>query len=215
MRSRGRQVAGGRTRPRSRSRPGTRRIDEPGLGGPHQRCSLSGLAKLRVHESHPGSVAVALVPARLLIGEAGQLSQMPPIGVGQVSPIGMRQCFTDGSGQHRFQGRGADPNPGLKVARASLKQDTRFMPIGSHAFLRTLKQEEIDARPYHSMEQLEEHLQEFIEQIYNKVRLHSALGYWSPEEFEARQAQPGTVPIWLPACLSFRRHEETFEAPQS
>jgi putative transposase len=83
------------------------------------------------------------------------------------------------------------------------------------SFLKTLKQEEIDARPYHSMEELEEHLQEFIEQIYNKVRLHSALGYWSPEEFEARQAQPGTVPTWLPACLSFRRHEEVLEAPQS
>ena len=76
------------------------------------------------------------------------------------------------------------------------------------SFLKTLKQEEIDARPYGTMEELEQHLAEFIEQIYNRVRLHSALGYLSPEEFETRPAQPGTVPRWLPACLGLRRHEE-------
>ena len=76
------------------------------------------------------------------------------------------------------------------------------------SFVKTLKQEEIDARPYATMEDLEEHLAEFIEQVYNKVRLHSALGYLSPEEFEARQVQTGGVPTWLPACLSFRRHQE-------
>ena len=76
------------------------------------------------------------------------------------------------------------------------------------SFVKTLKQEEIDARPYATMEDLEEHLAEFIEQVYNKVRLHSALGYLSPEEFEARQVQTGGVPTLLPACLSFRRHQE-------
>src|SRR6266851_5665801 len=44
------------------------------------------------------------------------------------------------------------------------------------SFLKTLKQEEIDARPYHTMEELEQHVTECIEQIYNRVRLHSALG---------------------------------------
>jgi hypothetical protein len=76
------------------------------------------------------------------------------------------------------------------------------------SFLKTLKQEEIDARPYHSMEELEQHVAEFIEQIYNRVRLHSALGYLSPAEFEARPVPPGTESSWLPACLRFRRHEE-------
>jgi hypothetical protein len=58
------------------------------------------------------------------------------------------------------------------------------------------------------MEELEQHVAEFIEQIYNRVRLHSALGYLSPAEFEVRPVQPGTVPPWLPAGLSLRRHEE-------
>ena len=58
------------------------------------------------------------------------------------------------------------------------------------------------------MEELEQHVTEFIEQIYNRVRIHSALGYLSPEEFEGRLAKTATVPAWLPAGLSFRRYEE-------
>lgn len=81
------------------------------------------------------------------------------------------------------------------------------------SFLKTLKQEEIDARPYHTMEELEQHITEFIEQIYNRVRLHSALGYLSPAEFENRPVQPGTAPVWLPAALSLRRHEEIAQSP--
>ncbi|MBV8476288.1 MAG: IS3 family transposase [Acidobacteria bacterium] len=75
------------------------------------------------------------------------------------------------------------------------------------SFLKTLKREEINARPYRTMEDLEQHLEEFIEQIYNRVRLHSALGYRSPAEFE-QQAQAGAT--WLPAGLSFRRHQEIY-----
>lgn len=75
------------------------------------------------------------------------------------------------------------------------------------SFINTLKQEEIDARPYRSFAELREHLAEFIEQRYNKVRLHSALGYRSPEEFEQSQ-DPGVK--WTPAALSFLRHEEIY-----
>ena len=73
------------------------------------------------------------------------------------------------------------------------------------SFLKTLKQEEIDARRYASFAQLREQLEEFIEQIYNKVRLHSALEYHSPEEFEQSQK---TCEKWSPAALNFLRHEE-------
>lgn len=76
------------------------------------------------------------------------------------------------------------------------------------SFLKTLKREEINARPYRTMEELEQHLEEFIEQIYNQVRLHSALGYRSPAEFEQQQAK--TEATWLPAALSFRRHQEIY-----
>jgi putative transposase len=78
------------------------------------------------------------------------------------------------------------------------------------SFLKTLKKEEINARPYRTMEELEQHLEEFIEQIYNRVRLHSALGYRSPAEFEQQQALHKTEAKWLPAALSFRRHQEIY-----
>ena len=39
------------------------------------------------------------------------------------------------------------------------------------SFIKTLKREEIEARPYHTMEELAAHLEEFIERVYNPVRL--------------------------------------------
>jgi len=76
------------------------------------------------------------------------------------------------------------------------------------SFLKTLKREEINARPYRTMEDLAQHLEEFIEQIYNRVRLHSALGYRSPAEFEQQQAKAEAT--WLPAALSFPRQQEIY-----
>lgn len=56
------------------------------------------------------------------------------------------------------------------------------------SFLKTLKREEIYASSYENLEHLRGNIEIFIEQYYNQQRLHSALGYRSPEEFE-RQAQ--------------------------
>jgi transposase InsO family protein len=76
------------------------------------------------------------------------------------------------------------------------------------SFIKTLKQEEIDARPYRTMEELAAHVEEFIEQVYNPVRLHSALAYQSPVEFEQQQSSSKQRPEWLPASMSFLRHRE-------
>ena len=83
------------------------------------------------------------------------------------------------------------------------------------SFMKTLKQEEIDARPYSTLEELEQHLEEFIEQNYNQMRLHSALGYLSPAEFEARPVPPGSLPGGLPAGLRLRRHVEVLAPPSA
>jgi transposase InsO family protein len=55
------------------------------------------------------------------------------------------------------------------------------------SFMKTLKQEEIYANRYDNLEQLRTNIEEFIDQYYNRYRLHSALGYRPPEEFERHQ----------------------------
>jgi transposase InsO family protein len=57
------------------------------------------------------------------------------------------------------------------------------------SFMRTLKREEIYVTRYLNLEHLRSNLGEFIEQYYNRKRLHSALGYRSPEEFEQAMAE--------------------------
>jgi hypothetical protein len=56
-------------------------------------------------------------------------------------------------------------------------------------FMQTLKQEEIYASAYRDLDHLWENLGDFIERYYNRKRLHSALGYRTPEEFEQAQSQ--------------------------
>ena len=52
------------------------------------------------------------------------------------------------------------------------------------SFLKTLKREEIYANQYSHLEHLRSNIEEFIERYYHRQRLHCALGYCSPEEFE-------------------------------
>ena len=66
------------------------------------------------------------------------------------------------------------------------------------SLINTLKQGELDAQPYGTLEELAQHLEESIEQVYDRVRLRSALGYYSPLEFVRRQATEKN-PAWLPA----------------
>ncbi len=52
------------------------------------------------------------------------------------------------------------------------------------SFMKTLKQEEIYVNKYGDLEELRINIETFIEQYYNRCRLHSALGYQPPVEFE-------------------------------
>lgn len=52
------------------------------------------------------------------------------------------------------------------------------------SFMSTLKKNEVHARNYETILEVVENIPRFIEEIYNKKRLHSSLGYLPPEEFE-------------------------------
>jgi len=77
------------------------------------------------------------------------------------------------------------------------------------SFFKTLKREEVYANDYRDLEHLRANIEEFIERYYNPCRLHSALGYRSPEEFE-RAAVPQTTS--LGATMSFFRHEKIYRS---
>jgi len=55
----------------------------------------------------------------------------------------------------------------------------------AESFMKTLKVEEIDGRCYRDFDDASRSIGSFIEEMYNGQRLHSALGYRSPMEFEA------------------------------
>jgi transposase InsO family protein len=52
-------------------------------------------------------------------------------------------------------------------------------------FMRTLKYEEVYMNDYESLSEVLTSVQHFIEAVYNRKRLHSAIGYLPPVEFEA------------------------------
>jgi transposase InsO family protein len=78
------------------------------------------------------------------------------------------------------------------------------------SFIKTLKQEEVYLGEYRDLEDLRAHMGEFIEQYYNRCRLHSALRYQSPEEFEQQLQHIQPTLDSCAAGLSFFRHREIY-----
>jgi putative transposase len=63
----------------------------------------------------------------------------------------------------------------------------------TESFMKTLKYDEIHMREYENYLDVVEKLPNFIEEVYNKKRLHSALSYLPPEEFESMVRLETTV----------------------
>jgi len=59
----------------------------------------------------------------------------------------------------------------------------------AESFMKTLKTEEINGKAFTDLGDARRRIDSFIAEVYNKERLHSALGYQSPLEFETAFAQ--------------------------
>jgi transposase InsO family protein len=72
---------------------------------------------------------------------------------------------------------------GARISMASVGNP--YENAKAESFFRSLKMEEVYVKDYRSFEEAEHNIGEFIEEVYNKKRLHSSLGYLPPVEFEA------------------------------
>lgn len=68
----------------------------------------------------------------------------------------------------------------ISMSRKGNPYDNAF----AESFIKTLKYEEVYLREYESYDEAKRNIREFIEEVYNEKRLHSSIGYSTPNEFE-------------------------------
>jgi transposase InsO family protein len=80
----------------------------------------------------------------------------------------------------------------LKAHRIDISMSRKGNPWDNAAcesFMKTLKYEEVLRNEYRDLAEARASIPEFLEKVYNQKRLHSALGYLPPVEFEAQLAR--------------------------
>jgi putative transposase len=119
--------------------------------------------------------------------------RQPPPGAVHHSDLGVQYACADYVAE--LKANGMVPS----MSRPGNPYDNAFC----ESFMKTLKQEEIYGNQYRDFQELSEHLEEFIENYYNRHRLHSALGYRTPEEFEQDAAAPAPEGIAGAASMKY------------
>jgi transposase InsO family protein len=115
----------------------------------------------------------------------------PSSGIIHHSDRGVQYCceaYVDYLKENKFE---------ISMSKLGTPEDNAFI----ESFFKTLKKEEVYVKDYETMTDVIKHLPKFIDEIYNKQRLHSSLGYKSPEEFEMeilkiKPANRPTQKIW-------------------
>jgi transposase InsO family protein len=80
----------------------------------------------------------------------------------------------------------------LKAHECRISMSHKASPwenAGCESWMKTLKSEEVYRQEYRDLEEARASIARFIEKVYNQKRLHSALGYRPPVEFEQSLAR--------------------------
>jgi transposase InsO family protein len=155
---------------------------------------LDGFSRKAIGWELDRTLAARLALAAL---EKAIADRQPPPGVVHHSDRGIPYACGAYVGQLRKQG----------MLPSMSRPANPYDNASCESFMRTLKREEIHANEYRDLDHLRANLAEFIDRYYNRVRLHSALGYQAPEEFEQSASPAGSA---AGASMSFFRHEEIF-----
>ena len=146
---------------------------------------------------------------------AGRWSERLPLGYprGRVGTGNRSTPATAGLVHHSDRGVQYASDEYVKVLQQHQMIPSMSRPANPYdnasceSFMKTLKREEIYANDYLDLDHLRTNIEAFIEQYYNRCRLHSALGYKPPVEFE-QQLESATTSAG--ATMSFFRHGEDY-----
>jgi len=84
----------------------------------------------------------------------------------------------------------------LKVYGFQISMSHKASPwenAGCESWMKTLKAEEVYRQEYRDLREARASIAQFIDEVYNQKRLHSALGYRPPVEFEQALAPSGRM----------------------
>jgi len=88
---------------------------------------------------------------------------------------------------------------GFRISMA--RKGNPYDNAAAESFIKTLKSEEVYLWEYRTMDDVQNRLPYFIEDVYNRKRLHSALGYVPPIEFEETFNLIKSCPVTLTASV--------------